>query len=331
MKNFPRCARARRSRARHALASLLLLTCTDAVAASLCAPSQDGPNSEQLKYGINPHASLRERVAPPSAEAIGTYVQSGATAARAHRLTSAEWSQIDLALAALPALHRHFLGKHLRHLSFIDAPDGAGNGLTSVISDGDFPVFDLTLRAGILNETLSALLTAKERRVFSEDGSGTTVSINAPGSALVYVLLHEATHVVDRALKLTMKLDPRFTAGIWLDRTRLYEPWSTTAIAATPFRRKPRVAISMAPTLYKSLAESPFVSLYATAAAPEDFAELVAWRVLALRSVHPLEIVVRDRSGMPAHRLEPLRQAKIDGRFTAVDALLHECRTGRKD
>ena len=319
-----------RSRAGHALASLLILTCADAVAAPLCAPSQDGPNSEQLKHGMDPHASLRERVAPPSPEAISTYVQSGATAARAHRLTSEEWSQIELALAALPALHRHFLGKHLRHLSFIDVPDGAGNGLTTVVSDGDFPVFDLTLRAGILNETLSEFLTIKEQRVFSEDGSGTTVSINAPGGALVYVLLHESTHVVDRALQLTMKLDPRFTAGIWLDRTRLDEPWSAMALASNAFRRKPKVPISEAPTLYASLAGSPFVSLYATAAAPEDFAELVAWQALVLKTAHPLEIIVRDRSGVPVYRLEPLRQPKVGSRLAAVDALLRECRTGRE-
>ena len=328
MRLFGRYAR---SRAGHAIAALLLLTCTDAVAAPLCAPSQGDPNSEQLKYGINPRASLRERVAPPSPEAIDTYVQSGATAVRAHRLTSAEWSQIELALAALPALHRKFLQEHLRHLSFIDVPKVSGNGLTAVISDGDFPIFDLTLRAGILSEMLSEFLTTKEQKVFSEDGSGTTVSINAPGSALVYVLLHESTHVVDRALQLTMKLDPRFTAGIWLDRTRLDEPWSAMAIASNPFRRNPRVPISEAPALYRSLAESPFVSLYATAAAPEDFAELVAWRALALRSAHPLEIVVRDRSGEPVYRLDPLRHAKIDGRFPAVDALLSECRTGRED
>lgn len=331
MSVFPRYARAGRSPGvRHALAALLFLTCTDAVAAPLCPQSRDGPNREQLKYGVSPHSSLRARVVPPSTEAINSYVQSGVTTARAHRLTSAEWSKIGRALKELPALHRHFLREHLRHLSFVDVPAGAGNGLTALISDGDFPVFDLTLRAGILNETLSEFLTTKERMVFSDDGSGTTVSINAPGSALVYVLLHESTHVLDRALKLTMDLDPRFTAGIWLDRTHLDAPWNATAVASNAFRRSPKVPISAAPVLYGSLSASPFVSLYATAAAPEDFAELVAWRELALRSEHPLEIVVRDRSDEPVYRLEPLRGANIRARFAAVNALLSECRIGRE-
>jgi hypothetical protein len=48
----------------------------------------------------------------------------------------------------------------------------------------------------------------------------------------------------------------------------------------TYFRGSTRLPLEQATDLYNSLSETPFVSLYATASANEDFAELVAWREL---------------------------------------------------
>jgi hypothetical protein len=148
------------------------------------------------------------------------------------------------------------------------------------------------------------------------------VEIRAPGSALAYILLHETTHIVDRTLKLTSSLDPRFTAGIWLDRTALAEPWSKSPIASTTFRHLSALPGSAADRLYQSLTESPFTSLYATAAAPEDFAELVSWRELALRSRDPLDIIVRNQAGAVIGRFRPLSNPRVAQRFHAVDTLL---------
>lgn len=306
-------------------AVLLLPPTARALAAEPCPVPQTAANAAQRSHGLDPRSPLRTRVAPPSAEAVESYRASGVAFARPHRVTATQMDRVDRALASLPALHRRVLQRHLRHLSFIDVPVGAGSGLTARISDGDFPLFDLTLRAGILDERLSEFLTTKERTVFSPDGSGTTVSVEAPTDALTYVLLHEATHIVDQALGLTTGLGARFTRGIWLDRRELDAPWAASPIAGTAFRRAPRVPVSSAPSLYRALSGSPFASLYATAAAPEDFAELVAWRQLSLRAPQPLRIRVRDSSGALLYQLEPLRNARLARRFAAVDALLESC------
>ena len=57
-------------------------------------------------------------------------------------------------------------------------------------------LYDITLRASILNEPLSTFLTTKERRIFTDDGSGITVTVEGTGAdALTYVLLHESTRM----------------------------------------------------------------------------------------------------------------------------------------
>ncbi|PSJ39616.1 hypothetical protein [Allosphingosinicella deserti] len=311
-----------------ALAALLLLP-TQAFAADACRGPIADAHTNRARDGVDPGTSLLSRLRPPSPEAIRQYVESGVASARPYRLNAAEKERIEKALLGLPEVHRRKLHAHLRHLSFIDVPAGAGNGLTAKVNEGSFPVFDLTLRAGILDEPLSEFLTTKERAVFADDGSGVSVAVEAPGSALDYVLLHEATHVVDHALSLTSRLDPRFTASIWLDRTSLHPSWASMPIASTLFRRAPRIPIAAAPGLYGSLAESPFVSLYATAAAPEDFAELVAWREMARRFRQPISITLRNDRGEQIYRMQPLANPRLTARFAAVDALLAACASRR--
>jgi hypothetical protein len=131
--------------------------------------------------------------------------------------------------------------------------------------------------------------------------------------------------VVDHALAVTAGPDPRFTRGIWLDRRRLHPDRATPALANTAFRRGAAVPVSSAGTLYRSLAGSPFATLYATAAAPEDFAELVTWRHYANQSSTPLRIVVRDRTGRVTYDLEPLHRPQIEERFAQVGRLLDAC------
>ncbi|QAY76325.1 hypothetical protein [Sphingosinicella sp. BN140058] len=313
-----------------ALIALPLLFLVRAFAADACVAPKAGADVAQAPAGVDPTASLLSRLRPPSPDAIRSYVDSGAVSARPYLLNAAQRAKVDDALRNLPALHRQKLHAHLRHLSFIDVPAGAGNGLTAVVNDGSFPVFDLTLRAGILNESLAEFLTSKERAIFADDGSGSTVTIDAPANALDYVLLHEATHIVDNVLAVTRKLDPRFTSSIWLDRTSLHPSWAKSPIASNLFRRGPRIPISSAPGLYTSLVNSPFVSLYATAAAPEDFAELVAWREMSKRHRQPLTITVRDNRGAVIHRTQPFDNDRFTRRFAAVDALFGGCAARRR-
>lgn len=174
------------------------------------------------RESIQPHPCFRAfgRHHP---DAIRSYVDSGAVSARPYLLNAAQRAKVDDALRNLPALHREKLHAHLRHPSFIDVPAGAGNGLTAVVNDGSFPVFDLTLRAGILNESLSEFLTSKERAIFVDDGC------EATGPSTPLEVLWTISFFTRQRISSTM---PCPLPGNWIRNSPLLSGW--TARLFTP-------------------------------------------------------------------------------------------------
>lgn len=264
---------------------------------------------------------LASRVAPPPQIAIEQFAQAGMRDVRPHDLTPTERSRVEAALASLPSAHRTVLEKRLSRLSFVDGMPGQGTGLTS--PSADTGQFDITLRASLINESLSTFLTNKERRLFEADGSGRSIAIEASGTdALTYVLLHEATHVLDSSLAITADLDSPFVGSIWVARRELIPALAGSAAATTTFRGGRKIPISEADTIYDALAKTPFVSLYATASASEDLAELIAWNEVLQRFHGTLVISINDSDGKPVKRYELLSFPAVKARMARVDELL---------
>lgn len=129
------------------------------------------------------------------------------------------------------------------------------------------------------------------------------LALGALASPLVYAA-PSATPLASR-----IALTPRLAAS----------PAASPA-AATRFRGAAPIPAGRARIHYDALADSPFVSFYATAAPGEDLAELVAWHVVSQR--HSLSISVRDADGVLLKRYEPLRFPAVRSRLTLVEALL---------
>lgn len=271
---------------------------------------------------------LADRVAPPEQSAIALFEGAGMRAVRPHVLTAAERARVQAALAALPPLHRSVLAQRLRHLSFVDGIPGAGTGLTAPVEGTG--QFDITLRASLIDESLARFLTTKEQRVFAPDHTGLSVVVEASGAdALTYVLLHEATHVVDGSLKITENLASPFVADIWTARRELAPALSGSMAATTIFRGGERIPVNRAAALYSALAQTPFVSLYATTTAQEDLAELVAWHALLQRWHATLAVVIVDAQGKPLMRFAPLAYPAVKARMARVEAMLARLGGGR--
>lgn len=267
-------------------------------------------------------AALRARIGPPHDETIKAYVAAGATETKPHVLTDREWRLVESAIADLPVQYRQVLERRLGRLSFIDAPSSMGTALTRA-SEGPNgePMSDITIRSAVLDKSLSDFLTEKEAMLFSEDGSGYSVRVSAgKTSALSYILLHETAHVMDRALEITQQSPPFRT--VWTDYRSLAQPYAADPISQTTYRRKPRLPASQAPALYRALDQAPFVSLYSTASAGEDFAELLAWRELSTRFETPLKIQVLDGRGIEVVSVEPLKSPAVRSRLVAAQAAL---------
>jgi hypothetical protein len=279
-----------------------------------------------------PATRLADRVQDTPAAVVRRFEEAGMSP-RTHLLTAPERRLVARALAALPALHQRVLQAHLRSLSFLD--NMPNTALTSTVeSTGPDPLFDITIRAGILRQTASEWLTEKERTCFAATDSTLQVAIEAGvRPALDYVLLHEATHVVDATLKLTPTSSERghlldsaaakpFTAGVWQSRTLPLPAWQHALLLQIAFRRGQRaLPIAAAAQVYTLLRQTPFVSLYGSTSWTEDLAEYLTVYYFTRKLHQPFKIVLRQ-NGQQIGLYEPMKSVLVQRRVRQLKRLL---------
>jgi hypothetical protein len=278
-------------------ATLIVLILTAAPAAHAQVPPP------KASVHIDPASPLDSRVGEADPSVLKMFADAGLPAPSAHVLTDAERKSLARAFATLPPVHQRVLRERLRRISFLDGMPNTA--LTSTVDPkAATPVYDLTIRAAVLHETLSEFLTNKERTCFEFSGATRTVLVEAGSlEAIVYVLLHEATHMVDGALGLTPVEGKNraadadlLTAGVWTDRLTVASAYANPLLDGLVYRRGGRpFPVSDALKVYGALQRTPFVSLYASSNWHDDVAELVAWHYLTSRMGQPYRIVVRER------------------------------------
>jgi hypothetical protein len=200
--------------------------------------------------------------------------------------------------------------------------------LTSTVNpEGDYRLFDITIRAGIFRQNVSEWLTEKERTCFdTAAGSPLDVSIEAGTlPAIVYVLLHEATHVVDSSLRITPALPAKgrpagsadtsaFTRGVWSDASTPVARYRDPLLESVRFRSGGRVLpIGDARTVYEALSRTPFASLYGSRNWPDDLAEYVALYELTRKLDQPYRIVI-GKGAEKVFVYEPMKSSLVLGR-----------------
>jgi hypothetical protein len=252
----------------------------------------------QAQYRFDPGKSLHSRVYPAAASVRRIFEEADMSPVE-HELTTNERAIVDAAINMLPPLHKKVLKERLRSLNFLDSMPNTA--LTSRVNPQDqYQLFDITIRAATLHQTISEWLTEKERSCFDTVGSDLRVTINAGSQpALFYILLHESTHVLDASLEITPQdksgtvLSGTFIKGIWKERSEISKAYSDTLLEQTRFRRGGRVVpASNATDVYEALKRTPFTSLYSLSSWHEDLAEFVTIYHLTQKAGYPFRISV---------------------------------------
>jgi hypothetical protein len=281
--------------------------------------SKDSPAEVCRRHGLEPKIPLESRVGRTPASVLALFRDSGEPAPQAHALSAAEQTQLRNAIQALPPLHRRVLAARVRTLSFLDQMPNTA--LTSAVNPNEsFRLFDITFNARILRENLSEWLTRKERTCFDAKGSLLRVDVEAGTKldALVYVLLHEATHLVDQAERITPAAHSpptAFTRDVWNDLSL------PIAAFRDPVREKIRfygetgaIEIDRAPDVYAYLQRTPFASLYGGRNWLDDLAEYVSVHHLTEVLKQPYRIVVR-RGNAEVFAYEPMKSELVRRRI----------------
>lgn len=246
-----------------------------------------------------------------------------------HVLTAAEQQKVEKAFSILPPLYKKILQAHLHSISFMD--NMPNTALTSTLKTSDTSKqFNITFRAGILHETISAWATRKERTVFDSTATPSlSIEIDAGNAdAILYVLMHEATHVVDAVLNLTPHAEKAdsllapspFTVNIWRLFNTPVAGYNDPLLQKTRFRGGEVQPISSATEIYKALAKTPFASLYAMASCYEDLAELITIYHLTNKLKQPFVVYIKEHGKVKA-AFEPMKNKLVKKRVKQLQFL----------
>jgi hypothetical protein len=262
--------------------------------------------------GFGPESPLSSRVEKAPESVLAAFREAGMSP-KEHVVTPEEMAAVTAAFNQMPPLHQRILTEHLEGISFLD--DMPNTALTStVLSSDSVRRYHITFRTAVLHQTISQWITEKEKTCFSLDDTSIHVTIQAGNEpAIVYILLHETTHVVDGSLALFDGLGSNFkrnfTAGVWTSHTTMLS--HDSLLLTNHFRRGGRVhPISEACGLYGALAKTPLVSLYSTSSWNEDLAECLTVYHLTEVLGQPFKILV-TKAGHPIMAYEPVKNKKV--------------------
>jgi hypothetical protein len=276
-----------------------------------------------VALGVDPASPVASRIGDVPADTLKRFKDFGRPGVRNHVPTAAERSKIVAALGYLTPLQERIVQERLRSIS---VADGLGaNAQTTRYPCGACHVFDLIINAQLLNETISQFATRKERTLFDASGSTLSVSIEAGAmDALVFILLHETTHMVDHTIHLTPQTGPgfpipdhmqtSFSRGIWKAPTEPVAAYRTPLLDSLSFRTGKPLRIEQAQALYQDLKKTPFPSSYAAFSSVEDLPELVALSELTGRLKQPFRIELRDGTRVISS-YEPMKSPLVRARL----------------
>lgn len=285
-------------------------------------------NSIQRQLGLDPHKNLTERIGDAPESVLSIFREAGLSPS-SHLLTDDERQKFAEATAILPPLHQSILKQRLRHISFLD--NMPNTALTSMVTSSEsYPLFDIAIRASILHQSASEWMTEKESSCF--DRRVTTFSLRTEIgniTALQYVFLHEATHIVDAICQVTPTLPPDpsippnnsatpFTAGVWEDARTPINRYLDQGLLSIRFRQGGKlVDASKMKEIYEALGRTPFVSLYGSSARTEDLAEYFTVYHLTQKLKQPFRISVLD-GDREVLLHDPMNSEIVRARFTLM-------------
>lgn len=135
-------------------------------------------NATQDQVGLDPERALIQRVGETPDSVLAIFREAGMSP-KPYLLTNDDRDKLIAAIAILPPLHQAVLKQRLRLISLLN--EMPNTALTSEIdSTESYPLFDITIRAAILNQSAAEWLKEKESSCFQGDQSRFTLRVHDP-------------------------------------------------------------------------------------------------------------------------------------------------------
>jgi len=265
--------------------------------------------------------------------------------------TQKDLKKIKITLKKMPKLLQKLFNEKLISLYFVNNFQGSGY-VEYIFSNTGEIYFILILNSATLKQSISELLTARDNTTFLNNNSNIKLNIKLSTakknneSALLYILLHEGAHIIDYTYQLTPFVEPdlkqfaktkieenEFAKNVWLDYKTPIEKYNFAGRDKLSFyylSGAPKLDIKSADNIYEMLANTPFVSLYASLNWAEDFAELFAVYYLTdvLKMKYKIEISkkILTKKNKSTDKLiffnEPMKHYQTRNRLSTIKRII---------
>jgi hypothetical protein len=245
--------------------------------------------------------------------------------------TAGELNMFAEYVKVIPLLNRQVIQSSLVRIYFIKNFIGAG--MTDFILSKDRKVYTiLYINPSVFTTGISEWITYRENSMFkNNDNVNIKVDCGKKYTALMYVLLHETSHVVDYVHPRTPYTDPNYAAvqglsgdltpfveGVWKSydvmdkKTEITESRYLHAYGLHPAS----IDASKISSLYEKLSRTPVMSAYSSKSWAEDFADTITFYHLTQKLKQPFIITISEKGKsdvvyQPLEIAQPLARLKV--------------------
>ncbi len=207
-----------------------------------------------------------------------------------YKLSEVELQQFGYYLQLLPVTYKKILQERLLGIYFIE--NLLGSGLADSVVAGSDEIYSiLILNPIVLKKSLTELLTYKENTCFNNDNEniGLEIKVSDDYLGLLYILLHESTHIVDYIKGITPFVEPDmvklygenkdaspFTTEYWDDYRQFKDSIPGRYRGKINFysnMKNLKISNTEILEVYSDFSKTPFATLYSYSNWAEDLAD----------------------------------------------------------
>ncbi|MBF9018931.1 MULTISPECIES: hypothetical protein [unclassified Oceanispirochaeta] len=236
----------------------------------------------------------------------------------------------------LPAMNKRIMDEKLIGIYFVN--NLYGSALADYVISDDLKLYNiLIINPESMKHSITDWLSYRENSCFINSNNQIEVECGDAYTGLLYVLLHESTHIVDYNLSITpfteyssfKALNKRF------DRNNIFykEYWDNYNVPRDKYKKEfmegitfynlnsgPKIDFADAETIYNELLNTPFISIYSCMSWAEDLAELATWYHFSEILDQPYKINIAVNSDNVI-QINPLDNRLVRDRLSVVEQL----------
>ena len=319
------------------LICLLFISCASNKEPDFLAHINKTPAKKFENYSFDPNSSIVSRISE-TPDFILNYLMSmdHTDNYTAYSVSDEERNLFLEYYNLLPPLNKKIMDEKLIGIYFVN--NLYGSALADYVISDTLELYNiLMINPESLKSNMTEWMSYRENSCFTNSNNQIVVDCGDLYSGLLYVLLHESTHLVDyhlhitpyteyssyKALNADFNEENIFYKKYWKNYNtpkNKYKKVFMDEITFFNLNNGPKIDFSDTETIYDELLTTPFVSIYSCMSWAEDLAELATWYHYTeiLNQTYSIKIFENNEI---VRQINPLDNRLVAERFSVVEQL----------